>query len=312
MFHNYLRLLKLFLFTLTYILSYNLVMAQQKAMYSQYMFNGMAINPAYIAVDEMAAVTLLNRNQWVGFDGAPNTQTISYHTPYKTSNTFYGAILTRDNIGEVITETGVNLNLTRRVKVWDQSWLAMGVNAGISRYNAYYNQTTVPSESAGDPAFVNQRASRGNFGMGVMLFSRKYYIGLSSPHFLYRDLSSESNNTSTAYRPHFLLQAGYLFKLNQDMKLKPNFLIKYVNGSPVQFDLNSSVLIRDRVWLGASYRYLDSFSALFSIYITPTILFGYAYDVPNKNNFSAKRSSHELMLQLRLPVKGRDPIACFF
>jgi type IX secretion system PorP/SprF family membrane protein len=90
----------LFAFVLFFTIGFN-VKAQQEAMYTQYMFNGMAINPAYIAMDEMLAVTLLTRHQWVGFDGAPNTQTISFHTPYKTSNTFYGAILLRDNIGEV-------------------------------------------------------------------------------------------------------------------------------------------------------------------------------------------------------------------
>jgi type IX secretion system PorP/SprF family membrane protein len=303
----------LFAFVLFFTIGFN-VKAQQEAMYTQYMFNGMAINPAYIAMDEMLAVTLLTRHQWVGFDGAPNTQTISFHTPYKTSNTFYGAILLRDNIGEVITQTGGNLDLTRRVKIGDKSWLALGVNAGLSYYSAYYSQTTLPSASvASDPVFLDQRGDRVNLGMGVMLFNKKYYFGISSPHFYYRDISDpRHNNPSTAYRPTFLMQSGGLFKLNGDFKFRPSVLFKYVDGSPLQFDFNTSVLIKDQVWFGTSYRYLDSFSILASVYLTPTILFGYAYDLPNYNVNSARKGSHELMFQFRLPVKGRDPLACYF
>ena len=288
--------------------------AQQKAMYTQYMFNGMAINPAYMAVDEMLAVTMLTRHQWVGFDGAPNTQTISMHTPYKTSNTFYGAILTRDNIGEVITETGGNLALSRRVKIGDISWLALGINAGVNYYSALYGNTNLPSPTVNsDGTFIDDRANRINLGLGVMFFNKKYFLGLSSPHFYYRNISDPRRNyPPTAYRPHFLMHTGGIFKLSPDIKFRPSILVKYVDGSPIQFDVNTNVLLQNKFWIGTSYRYMDSFSVLGSIYLTPTILFGYSYDLPNNNVNSAQKSSHELMFQFRLPVKGRNPLACFF
>jgi hypothetical protein len=88
----------------------------------------------------------------------------------------------------------------------------LGVNAGLSYYSAYYSQTTLPSASvASDPVFLDQRGDRVNLGMGVMLFNKKYYFGISSPHFYYRDISDpRHNNPSTAYRPTFLMQSGGL------------------------------------------------------------------------------------------------------
>ncbi|TAH02863.1 MAG: type IX secretion system membrane protein PorP/SprF [Sphingobacteriales bacterium] len=314
-FKNLVTLKIVLVFVLFFALG-NTSQAQQKAMYTQYMFNGMAINPAYMAVDEMAAITLLTRHQWVGFEGAPNTQTASFHTPYKTSNTFYGVILSRDNIGQVINETGGNLALSQRLRIGDVSWLALGVNAGVSRYQGAFTQINSESNKGNnfDPTFNDERGNRVNVGMGIMFFNKKYYFGISSPHFYYRNVSDpKSNYTPTAYRPHFMMQTGGIFKLDGDLKLRPSILVKYVDGSPIQFDLNTNLFIKDKYIFGTSYRYLDSFSVLASAFITETILFGYSYDIPNfSNKNSPYKGSHELTLQFRLPVKGRDPLACFF
>lgn len=67
-----------------------------------------------------------------------------------------------------------------------------------------------------------------------------------------------------------------MLDLNQDLKLKPIFLVRYVNGSPVQFDINVSVLLKETVCLGASYRSLESFDALMAVYIAPNLQLGYS------------------------------------
>lgn len=296
------------------LLSTYLGYAQQKAMYTQYMFNTLAINPAYATIDESMTITALSRHQWVGFKGAPNTQTISVHTPVKESNTFVGALLVNDQIGEVIQETGGYLTLAQRVPVGEKSYLAVGVNGGVSSFKANYSANYAYSPASGtDPVFEDVSNMRGNFGIGVMLFSDKYYVGVSSPHFYYRDFASISKEAAaTAYKPHYLLQAGYLLDLGQDFKLKPNLLIKYVNGSPIQFDINANLLIKETLWLGASYRSLDSFDALASIFITSDLQFGYSFDFTNTELAKVQKGSHEIMLKFRLPVKGRDHTACYF
>ena len=283
--------------------------AQQKAMYTQYMFNAMAINPAYAAVDEQMAVTMLSRHQWVGFAGAPNTQSFSIHTPIKQSNTFVGGQILRDQIGEVINETGGYLTLTQRVALGLKTYLSVGINGGLSSFKATYSEINSPG-SVNDPLFQNESSLRGNFGLGVMLFSDKYYVGVSSPHFYYTDLSASDN--AVKQRQHYMVQAGYLATINQNLKLKPNFLVKYVNGSPVQFDLNANLLINETLWVGASYRSLDSFSALASVYVTKDIQFGYSYDIAHTALSKVQKGSHEVMLQFRMWVKGRDQPRCYF
>jgi type IX secretion system PorP/SprF family membrane protein len=289
--------------------------SQQQAMYTQYMFNGLAINPAYASVDESLSITALSRLQWAGFKGAPRTQTLSVHTPIKTSNTFVGALLINDQIGEVLKETGGYLNVSQRVAVGQESFLSVGITGGASSFRASYSENYPYSpESVNDPVFVDANSIRGNFGFGVMLFSKNYYLGFSSPYFYQRDFSSYNKESAYAKnKPYYLFQAGVVLPLGYDFKVKPNFLIKYVNGSPVQFDLNANLLIKETVWVGASYRSADSFDAIASVYITPQIQLGYSYDFSNTELAKRQSGSHEIMLKFSFSIKGRDPNdTCYF
>ena len=57
-------LIKIFLFLLA-----NNLFAQHSNQYSQYMFNELAINPAFAGSNGALSATLLHRNQWTGFGG---------------------------------------------------------------------------------------------------------------------------------------------------------------------------------------------------------------------------------------------------
>lgn len=52
--------------------------AQQTIQFSQYVFNGLALNPAYAGYKEDWTANLSSRIQWVDIDGAPKTGTASY------------------------------------------------------------------------------------------------------------------------------------------------------------------------------------------------------------------------------------------
>ena len=288
--------------------------AQQKAMYTQYMFNGLALNPAYSATDEAFSVTSIYRQQWVGLKGAPNTQTIAMHTPIRESNTSVGASILNDRIGEVISEKGAHLTFAQRVPIGDETYMAVGFNGGISSYSAEYSQNYASSpQSASDPVFDNQSQLRANFGLGVVVFGPKYYVGLSSPHFYYRPLDQLSNLASnTTYSPHYILQGGYIMTVSEILKVKPHVIVNYVNGSPLLIDINASALIAETLWIGGSYRSLDAFNAIAQFYITPSLALGYSYDFTTTKLATVEKGTHEISLKFRIPVKGRDFPKCYF
>jgi len=297
-----------------FVLCGMLAYSQQKSMYTQYMFNTLAINPAYSSLDDAFTVTGLSRMQWVGFKGAPRTQTLSFHTPINESYTSFGAQLINDQIGEVVKETGGYLTLAQKVEVLEDIFLAVGFNGGVSSFKATYSDNYPYSPgSVFDPVFQNSNEMRANFGFGVMLFSEKYYVGFSSPHFYYRDFASLGKEAaSDSYKAHYMIQAGYLVDLGSDFKLKPNFLAKYVNGSPMQFDINANVLVKETMWLGLSYRTKDSFDVMASFFISPTLQLGYSYDFTNTELARIQKGSHEIMLKARIFGRHRDATACYF
>lgn len=299
---------------LTFLMLGAQVLAQQKAMYTQYMFNGLALNPAYSASDEALSITTLFRQQWVGLKGAPNTQTLSFHTPFKESNTSFGALIIRDQIGEVITEQGGFITVAQRVSMGEDSYLALGFNGGVSTFKADYSINYPESpHSINDPIFENQSEKRANFGLGIMYFTPKYYLGISSPHFYYRPFGELSGlNSSTSYRPHYILQAGYILALGDNFKFKPHLIVNYVNGSPVLIDVNANVLISETLWLGGSYRSFDAFNAIAQLYVTPNLAVGYSYDFTSTQLASVERGSHEISLKYRLPVKNRNFPRCYY
>src|ERR1041385_4429039 len=54
-----------------------LAIAQQDPQFSQYMFNKLFMNPAYAGMRRAFCVSAIYRNQWNGFEGAPNTGVFS-------------------------------------------------------------------------------------------------------------------------------------------------------------------------------------------------------------------------------------------
>jgi len=281
------------------------IYAQQKAMFSQYMFNPALINPAYSTVDESLNITAVARQQWAGFKGAPNTQTISLHSPLGKSNTFIGVIAFRDQIGEAITETGGYFTLAQRLKVSNKTFLSVGFNAGPSQYTANYSNIGSSVDVLDDPSFTDQNDLRFNVGAGIMLFSDKFYTGLSSP-FLY------TFDHSQKHTPHIMLQSGYIFTLGNDLLAKPNILAKYVSGSPVQVDFNLNFLLKETFGLGVSYRSMDSVDLLAKLFFSKKLSLGYAYDYNTSKLARTNNGSHEVMLNMRFPVSGRGLGACFF
>ncbi|WP_423146154.1 PorP/SprF family type IX secretion system membrane protein [Rubrolithibacter danxiaensis] len=285
--------------------------AQQQAMFSQYMFNGLLINPAYSSLDETLNIKTLYRRQWTSFEGAPNTQTFSIHAPIKASNTSVGIIMMRDQIGEVINDKTILLTAAQRVKVASATYLNLGINFGVSKYSASYTDVA-DFDTSIDPVFTDQNNLRSNIGFGVLLFSKRYFVGFSSPFFHSKIFQDNSNPGTPSFRPHYLLAAAYLLDIGESFKLKPNTLIKYVSGAPVQVDLNINLLIKERVWIGASWRSFDSFDFLTQIEFLPGFQIGYAYDFTTSDLFDQQKGSHEIMLNYRIPLKGRSFPRCYF
>lgn len=278
------------------VLMTGICFGQQQVMYTQYMFNGLALNPAYAGSHESISVTALAREQWTGLDGAPSTQTLSIHSPVKNERVGVGLLFLHDKIG-VTDQTGIYTSYSYKLPFEDGSTLAMGLQGGVTFYNARFSEV-----SDVNPAFANGdvREVHPNFGFGAYYTKDRLFAGFSIPQLMHSSFDRDNEDSDSWIVRHYFASAGYVFDLNPDLKLKPHVLMKAVKGAPVEFDVNASVLIKERVWLGVSWRSFDSFDALFQIQVNNQLQFGYSYDFATTTELRRVNSgSHEIMLNYR-------------
>lgn len=275
-----------------------MVNAQQDALFSQYMFNTLLINPAYAGSRDIVSLNALYRKQWINVPGAPETMTFSGDMPLRNKSMGAGVVVFNDRIG-IVNNTGFYLNYAYRARLNHNLLLSMGLSAGASNYQARYSSVILDeSDNSGDVAFatdVNRLLP--NLGGGLYLNNDKFYVGISAPH-LFNNKLGEKNIYKTArqYRHYFLI-AGYVFTLNHYLKLKPSTLVKQVYGAPIQMDISANLWFHDRFSVGISYRSLDAPVFLAEIQFFEQFRFGYAFDYSHSRIRNYNAGTHEILLR---------------
>jgi type IX secretion system PorP/SprF family membrane protein len=286
------------------------VRAQQDKMFSQYMFNMMAINPAYAGSRDVLSMSALYRNQWTGLPGAPQTATFTMDMPLNQERVGVGLQLYGDKFGEM-QEAGAFASYAFRIKVGNRSTLALGLQGGASsfRWDLTRVQTSPDGTGQLDPAFaVNISKVLPNFGTGIYLSSDKSYLGISVPRLIKNRLSEyASGDYRSVQRRHAYATAGFVVGISPVVKMKPSVLVKYAEGAPLGFDANINFWFADRIAIGTSIRRnqftswtpysTDAIVGLLELQLTDQFRFGYAYDRTMNNFRTIAPNSHEIMLR---------------
>lgn len=275
--------------------------AQQNPLFSQYMFNGLVINPAYTGSHESLTLTAASRAQWTGLAGSPNTQVASAHSPIKLSRSAVGGVFVHDEIG-VTNQYTVYGTYAYRIPVSENAKIAVGAQAGVSYYESNLTDLVIVTPGGQpDPAFA-QTESRyfPNLGIGVYYYSKRSYLGMSLPTLINNNWDGQDAISKSRQTRQYLLSAGHVFDIGPNLKLKPNVLLKWLEGGEFQYDLNANLLIHEIIWLGASYRMNDSFDGLIQWNITPQLSLGYSYGYPISTLSSAQYGTHEIVVGYRI------------
>ena len=278
------------------LISTNDAIAQQDAMYTQYMFNTLAVNPAYAGSRNVVSATAMLRSQWTGMNGAPKTQTFTIDAPINAKKLGVGLQLFSDKLGKT-SNTGAVASVAYRIRM-DRASLSFGLQGNVNQFKTDYNSVELdPSGLSNDPAFLsNDNKMLMNAGVGVYYNTDKFYAGISSPELLNNILPGSGTGSNTS-RFHVFLMSGYVFPLTANFKLKPSVLVKGVQGAPLEADLNTTLWIKDVIAIGAQYRTNADISGLLEIQLSPQIRFGYAYDHSTTSLGNYNSGSHEVMLR---------------
>jgi type IX secretion system PorP/SprF family membrane protein len=281
---------------------------QQEPMISQYMFNGLFLNPAYAGTHKYWTSSMSARSQWVGFEGAPRTFIAAVDGPVPNKNIGLGLVMYNDRIG-VSNQNTVIANYAYHLRVNKAGHiLSLGASAGVSQFSARLTDLTV--WDANDVVFQNNITSNliPRFGFGAYYYTEDWYAGFSIPTLLgYQkgnDFTIDVSKATFLHR-HYLLTGGYIFKLNDQVKLRPSMLVKYLPQAPVQVDLNLGVLFRDMLWVGTSFRTGDAVVMLIEYQSNSFFRIGYAYDITFSPLRKHSSGSHEILIGIDF---GKDLI----
>lgn len=274
--------------------------AQQDPLYSLYMYNAMSLNPAYAGSYDDVAATLLYRNQWVGFAGAPKTAGFNIHSPYKKEKMGLGLSFQNDKFGS-INQNYLSASYAYHLK-FKKSRLAFGLQGVLQNFSAALSKLQTSQQGIQDNAFKQDISVFGfNAGAGVFWYGKNYYAGASVPHLIPGNMEKKlpSDPQQAKQKMHAYLIGGYIWDINPIWKLKPNFLMKYAQNSPPQFDINVMAYMYNQFGLGAGYRTGGSAVAMAEIVLPAGFKLAYAYDYSLSELVTYNSGSHEFVLQYR-------------
>lgn len=293
---------KLFILIFLMLLAFK-IQAQQRPVYSQYMFNGLVLNPAYAGSQKQLSATGIYRKQWVNIDGAPSTVNATVHSGFENKHIGMGLMVTNDVIG-IHNDLGIYVSYAYQIEM-EKGILAMGIQGGFNNLNTDFDKLNL--KHGRDPILFGKVSNfNPNFGTGLYYSTERFYAGLSVPFLLNNRLSYKTDLINNAKEArYYFFSAGKVFDVNQSIKLKPSTLIRIQEGAPIGFDVNINVILEDIISLGTSYRSNDAFILLFHIIANENFTFGYAYDWVLSSLNPHTKGSHEIMVNYRINLTSK-------
>ena len=312
--------MKNYILIFCFLLVGSVAVAQQKALYSQYMTNYYLLNPAVSGVGKDWNFKAGYRNQWVGFEGAPTTFYLSGETAlFKGSvgegQPYHGAggYVYTDQTGPT-TRTGMLLSYAYHVPLNDRIFLSSGVFAGVQQYRFDANKIYLAEGSSErDPVTRNgnRNAFMPDLSVGTYIHSDKFFAGVSIFQVLGNKIFDDNDvEDPSRLSRHLFVSGGYNLDVHSNIVVTPSVLLKYVNAAPLQADLNikgayhftggPKSMYDDMVWAGVSYRTQDAVVGLVGLQFKERYELSYSYDITTSPMSNHSAGSHEIMLGFRL------------
>ena len=282
--------------------------------YSQYLQNGLLINPAYAGTRGSLSAFLSYRLQWMGISGAPVFQSFSLNAPMKNDKVGLGIMAQFMKFGFTKSQS-IYASYAYHIKL-SNGKLSFGLKGGFDRSNTDY--TGILTTAKDDPVFTTNDKPYflPNVGAGVYYFSDKLFAGVSIPAFLsYRkNSSSGSVEAYHSFRNYdVIFSGGGLIVFSQVLKFKPSVLLDYSIDKTkklTQLDINGNFIIGDLIWIGGSYRTSEQvLVGILQVQLNPQFMFGFSYDYPvgKMNTYSHGSSEFILRYEFGYKVSSANP-----
>ena len=285
-------------FILIALLAVSFSQGQLVQQFTQYRLSGFAFNPAFAGSDDLFNVMATHRTQWSGIDDAPRTYFLGLHAPSANRKMGFGGTIFTDVAGPT-RRTGVQGAYSYRLKVNDNSEVALGVSFGITQFAIDGTQITLREQN--DQALMNMMQSeiKPDASFGALWYSDRFFVGLSATQLLNNELTLFQGDTEGRMAIHYFLTGGYRFSVSEMFDIEPFALIKYVSPLEPQADISARAIYNGNLWLGATYRTSDAAAVFAGYEIMDYLTLGYSIDFTTSELRNYSNGTHEIYLGVR-------------
>lgn len=303
--------MKKYLFLILIMASTAPVFAQQVAQYSQYMFNGLYINPAYAGYRGPVNLHTYFRSQWTGMPDGPRTIAFAGDMRTASDNVGLGLNIMSDRVGlEKRVYAYANYAYRLRVGADPEDRLAFGIGLGVihSGFDNAGIHTTDPEAVSIENSFLPDAR------FGIHYSNNVFFAGVGVDNLISQLLFNE-DNSSTRLPPvtQYYITAGGIVPMASDILFKPSFLLKNASSAASRAwttDLNAAVIFAEQFTVGLSYRTAlssgsklsedlrrpNSIIALAEFVAAGQFRIGYSFDYALNKVYSQTGGTHEISL----------------
>ena len=280
--------------------------AQQEPLFTQYYVNDIAINPAISGSKSYNSLTMLTRQQWLGFEGAPLSTNISYHGSLNNRSAMGGYLM----FDKAFPSTQANLNLNYAYHIplnYDDVKLSFGLGAKLMYHNLDFNIDDLPPGV--DPAYSSKSYDKtlADASSGVYFYGKDFYVGFSISNMFQSSFNTEVNGSphlNSEYRNYYGMGAYRFRIINNDWQLEPSLLIRKMQYQSSVTDVTTRILYLENTWAGLTYR--NNGTAIVSFgFGAKNMHFSYSYD----HSFAGEimqytYGTHEIGIAFRISTKS--------
>jgi type IX secretion system PorP/SprF family membrane protein len=283
----------------------SMAQAQKELFASQYMHNRYTVNTAFAGSGEALSVFGAYRKQWAGINGSPGSQLITAHSPLKNENIAIGVEMFNQKYG-VFSNTGFSASYTYRTHTSNNAWLGLSVNAGAGFASSGWN--SIPVKETSDPSFSSKETfTVPLMGVGAAWYGSRFFSGVSVANLFSTNIYTDGK---TAFKPgEIIATGGYLINATRQLQVQPSVLLRLNTQFGTIYDVSTTIMWNNLIWIGASYRSTDDVVGLLAVQATPQLMVSYSMDVNTGSIGSFNNGTHELSLKyfFGYRVKSSNP-----
>lgn len=295
--------------TFTFLLFYTISNGQTRKNISQFSHFQSYFNPGLTGY-EGSTVRGFVRNQWLGFEGAPQTFFFSTEIdfgeiagevdPALMGKNAVSINLLHDTYG-AFRDNELMVSYASRIRLTESHNLRLGV--GVNYQTVRLDGNAMTAEEQNDPTlgqyfggFSNMQILDANIGLA--LTHNQYYISYAI-HRINGGKANSGDNFMEGYPAEQFVQVGFREALTSNLAIITNAFFRSRRDLPNILEMNIKALLMDKVWIGAGHR-IDFASNLNVGFLTPKMRIGYLYEFPMGKRYLLPGSTHEFTVTLNL------------